>query len=151
ALFAAALAGCDTGGSELVASVAGRRELVHGGAPPTAHVTDPALALAPDGAPHLAWIRRDGAEESVRTAVIDGADPADAAGVRVDPPERPVAGGPHPPRPPRGRGPPGTPRGGRPPAAGSRDRRGRPCARGLAVAAAPRGRLAVRVRSRARD
>src|SRR4029453_18289762 len=97
ALFAAALAGCDTGGSELVASVAGRRELVHAGAPHTAHVTDPALALAPDGAPHLAWIRRDGAEESVRTAVIDGADPADAAGVRVDPPERPVAGGHQPP------------------------------------------------------
>ena len=94
ALFAAALAGCDTGGPELVPSVAGRRELVHAGAPHTAHVTDPALALAPDGAPHLAWIRRDGADESVRTAVIDGAD---AAGVRVDPPERPVAGGHQPP------------------------------------------------------
>ena len=102
ALLAAALAGCDAGGPGLVPSVVGRRELVHAGAPHAAHVTDPALALAPDGAPHLAWIRRDGADASVRSAVIDGADRGDAAGVRVDPPERPV--------------------GGRPPAAGPRDR-----------------------------
>src|SRR4029453_8856182 len=50
-LLAAALAGCDTGGPELVPSVAGRRELVHAGAPHTAPVTDPAAGPPPHGAP----------------------------------------------------------------------------------------------------
>ena len=90
ALLACALAGCDAGGNALVPSVAARREFAHAGAPHAAHVTEPALALAPDGTPHLAWIRRDDAGASVQTAALrDG----DVAPVRVDPAARPVAGG----------------------------------------------------------
>jgi hypothetical protein len=62
--------------------------LLHAGAPHAAHVTDPALALAPDGAPHLAWIRRDDSGASVQSAAFRGGE---WAPVRVDSPAHPVA------------------------------------------------------------
>jgi len=84
-----AIAGCDAGRLALEPRVEERHELVHPGAPHTAHVSEPALAVAPDGTPHLAWIRRDERGASVQSASFASGD---AAPVRVDPAERPVAG-----------------------------------------------------------
>ena len=88
ALWVCALAGCDANGGSLAPTLTLRREIAHAGAPHTAHVTDPALALAPDGTPHLAWIRGDAAGRQIQTAALRGDD---ASRVRVDPGAHPVA------------------------------------------------------------
>jgi hypothetical protein len=59
-----------------------RREIVHAGILHEAHVSPPALAIAPDGAAFVAWVEQDGAERHVLVSrVEDGAPPA----ARVDP------------------------------------------------------------------
>jgi hypothetical protein len=89
----AAIAGCDARGNGVAPIVTARSQVAHAGAPHTAHVSEPALALAPDGTAHLAWIRGDDAGKRVETAALrDGAAP-----VRVDPDARPVANGHQPP------------------------------------------------------
>ncbi len=88
--LACALAGCNAGGVPLVPTESARRELAHPGAPHAAHVTDPALALAPDGTPHVSWIREDDSGRHVQSIALH----ADAAApVRVDPKTQPVASG----------------------------------------------------------
>jgi hypothetical protein len=72
-----------------------RRELLHPGAPHQAHVSLPALAVAPDGTPWLAWVRDDADGRHVQAARL--ASPGEPLRVRVDPDAWPVGSGHQPP------------------------------------------------------
>jgi hypothetical protein len=75
------LAACAPGAKEAALEPGARHELAHPGPLHEIHVSNPALAVAPDGALHLTWSRRDGTGASVWAWRAGGGVPT-----RVDPP-----------------------------------------------------------------
>ena len=91
AACAAALLALACGAPTPELAVGELREVVHPGVLHQVHVSEPALAVAPDGALQIAWIRADADGRHVWTQRLDGAGPSEP--VRVDPAGTAVASG----------------------------------------------------------